>query len=195
MRIGLALVAVAALAALAACGGNSATPPPKPTPSVPTMVDDPINLTRGAAKPCTMLRPDQLAQFHIVAPGTPSASTLSPAKGTPSCTWQPMRSTEPGYAAAVDTRSGGLGALYKHRAGLPVFQPFAESGYPGVNTPASKDALAHGHCTVQIEVANGVLLDAGVTVRDPQAADYTDPCQDAQSFAAAIIANSQGQQP
>lgn len=195
MRIGLTLVAVATLAVLAACGGNSATPPPKPTPSVPTMVDDPINLTAVAAKPCTWLRPDQLAQFHIVAPGTPSAGPLRPANGTPVCTWQPMQSTEPVYAAAVDIHSGGLDALYRHRASLPVFQPFAESGYPGVNTPASKDAQAHGQCTVQIEVANGVLLDAAATVRDPQAADYTDPCQDAQSFAAAIIANSQGQQP
>ncbi|HJP76024.1 MAG TPA: DUF3558 family protein [Pseudonocardiaceae bacterium] len=195
MRIGLTLVAVAALAALAACGSSSATPPPRPTPSVPTMVDEPINLTGRAATPCTMLRPDQLAQFHIVAPGTPSAAPLSPAKGTPACAWQPMRSTEPVYAAAVDTHSGGLDALYRHRAALPVFQPFAESGYPGVNTPASKNALTHGQCTIQIEVANGVLLDAAATVRDPQAADYTDPCQDAQSFAAAIIANSQGQQP
>lgn len=195
MRIGLALVAAATLAALAACGSGSATPPSQPTPSVPTMVDDPIDLTGIAGKPCTMLRPDQLAQFHILAPGTPSAGPLNPAKGTPACTWQPQLSTEPVYAAAVDLHSGGLDALYHRRAGLPVFQPFAESGYPGVNTPVSRDALAHGRCTVQIEVASGVLLDAAVTVRDPQAADYTDPCTDAQSFAAAIIANSQGQQP
>jgi hypothetical protein len=196
MRVGLALVAMAALAALAACGGNSATPPPRPTtPSVPTMVDEPINLTGVADKPCTMLRPDQLAQFHILAPGTAGAGPLSTAAGAPVCTWQPSLNTEAVYAAGVDQHSGGLAALYKRRASLPVFQPFSESGYPGVNTATSKNVLAHGRCTVQIEVASGVLLDAAVTVRDTQAADYTDPCSDAQSFAAAIIANSQGQQP
>jgi hypothetical protein len=195
MRIGWALVAAAALAGLAACGGNSATPPPKPTPSVPTMVDEPINLTGIAGTPCTMLRSDQLAQFHIVAPGTASAGPLSTAAGAPVCTWQPSRNTEPVYAAAVDRHSGGLDALYHRRASLPVFQPFAESGYPGVNTATSKNVLAHGRCTVQIEVAAGVLLDAAVTVRDTQATDYADPCPDAQSFAAAIVANSQGQQP
>ncbi|HEY4021228.1 MAG TPA: DUF3558 family protein [Pseudonocardiaceae bacterium] len=193
--VGLALVTLAALVALAACSGNSATPPPKPTPSVPTMVDDPINLNNIAGKPCTMLRPDQLAQFHILAPGTTGAGPLSTAAGVPVCTWQPSQHTEPVYAAAVDRHSGGLDALYKRRASLPVFQPFAESGYPGVNTATSKNALASGRCTVQIEVAAGVLLDAAVTVRDTQAPDYTDPCSDAQSFAAAIIANSQGQQP
>jgi hypothetical protein len=64
------------------------------------------------------------------------------------------------------------------------------SGYPGVGT-----ATGAGRCTVQIEVAKAVLLDAAVTVRDTEAADYADPCSDAQSFAAAIIGNSQGQQP
>ena len=195
MRIGLALVAVAALAGIAACSSNSAPPPAKPTPSVPTMVDDPIDLSGVAAKPCTMLRPDQLAQFHILAPGTPGTAPLSTAAGTPICAWSPSLNTEPLYAAGVDLHSGGLDALYKRRASLPVFQPFAESGYPGVNTATSKNALAQGQCTVQIEVSPGVLLDAAVTVRDTQAADYTDPCPDAQSFAAAIIANSQGQQP
>jgi hypothetical protein len=194
MRIGPAVLACCALAALAACGG-SATPTPKPTPSVPTMVDDPIDLRGIAGKPCTMLRPDQLAEFHIVAPGTPSTAPLSTAAGTPVCTWQPSLSSEPLYAAAVDLHSGGLDALYRRRASLPVFQPFAESGYPGVNTATGRNVLAHGQCTVQIEVAGSVLLDAAVTVRDPQAPDYTDPCSDAQSFAAAIIANSQGQQP
>lgn len=196
MRVGLALVAMAALAALAACSGSSATSPPKPAaPSVPTMVDEPINLTGVAGKPCTMLRPDQLAQFHILAPGTTAVNPLNTAAGTPVCTWQPSQNTEPVYAAGVDQHSGGLAALYKRRTSLPVFQPFSESGYPGVNTATSKNVLARGQCTVQIEVAAGVLLDAAVTVRDAQAPDYTDPCSDAQSFAAAIIANSQGQQP
>lgn len=200
MRIGLALVAVGMLAVLAACGGGSATPPPAPKPSVPTMVDEPINLTGPATRPCTMLRPDQLAQFHIVTPGTMSPGPLNTSSGTPVCTWQPSQDSEPVYAAAVDRHSGGLDALYRRRAHLPVFQPFTESGYPGVNTATSTNVLAHGQCTVQIEVSQngasaGVLLDAAVTVRDPQAPDYTDPCPDAQSFAAAIIANSQGQQP
>jgi hypothetical protein len=196
MRVGLALVAVAALAGLAACSsGGSATPPPKPSASVPTMVDEPIDLTGVAAKPCTMLRPDQLAQFHIVAPGAAGQGPLSTAAGVPICTWQPVQSSEPVYAAGVDTHSGGLNALYKRRTALAVFQPFSESGYPGVNTATSKNVLAHGQCTVQVEVAPSVLLDAAVTVRDTQSADYPDPCTDAQSFAAAIIANSQGQQP
>jgi hypothetical protein len=193
MRVGLALVAVGMLAALTACGSGSATPPP--APSVPTMVDEPINLTGLATKPCAMLRPDQLAQFRIVAPGTMSPAPLSTSAGTPVCTWQPAQDSEPVYAAAVDRRSGGLDALYRRRTHLPVFQPFTESGYPGVNTATSTNVLAHGQCTVQIEVSSGVLLDAAVTVRDSQTPDYTDPCPDAQSFAAAIIANSQGQQP
>lgn len=196
MRIGPALVAMCVLAAaLTACGGGSAAPPSRPTPSVPTMVDEPINLAGVAAKPCAMLRPDQLAQFHIVAPGTVGSTPLSTSAGAPVCTWQPAQRTEGIYAAGVDLRSGGLDALYRRRASLPVFQPFTESGYPGVNTATGTDVLAHGRCTVQVEVAAGVLLDAAVTVRDPQAPDYTDPCPDAQSFAAAIIANAQGQQP
>jgi hypothetical protein len=190
MRIGLTLLAAATLVALTACGGNSAAPAPKP--AIPTMVDEPINLT---GTPCAMLRADQLAQFHILAPGTSGAGPLSSASGTPVCTWQPAQHAEPVYAAAVDRRSGGIDALYARRAKLPVFQPFTESGYPGVDTATGKNVLAHGQCTVQIEVASGVLLDAAVTVRDTQSADYTDPCSDAQAFAAAIIANSQGQQP
>lgn len=188
MRIGLALVAVAALTALTAltaCGGNSA---PKPAaPSVPTMAADPIDLSGLAAEPCTMLRPDQLAQFHILAPGTTGTGPLASASGTPICTWQPSRSSEPVYAAAVDPRSGGLDALYRRHV---RFTPFTVSGYPGVDTVNGR-----GRCTVQIEVAKDVLLDAAVTVRDAEAADYGDPCSDAQSFAAAIIGNSQGQQP
>ncbi|HEX4226260.1 MAG TPA: DUF3558 family protein, partial [Pseudonocardiaceae bacterium] len=122
MRVGLALVAMAAVAALAACSGNSATPPPTPTTaSVPMMVDEPINLTGVAGKPCTMLRPDQLAQFHILAPGTAGAGPLSTAEGAPVCTWQPAQSTEPVYAAGVDQHSGNLAALYQRRASLPVF--------------------------------------------------------------------------
>ncbi|HEY4458025.1 MAG TPA: DUF3558 domain-containing protein [Pseudonocardiaceae bacterium] len=187
MRIGLALVAVAALAALAACGSS---PAPVSAPTVPTMAADPIDLSALAAKPCTMLRPDQLAQFHIVTPGSTGTGPLPTASGAPPCTWQPLQSSEPVYAAAVDLHSGGLDALYRRRAKLAEFTPFTVSGYPGVDT-----ALAHGQCTVQIEVANGVLLDAAVTVRDTESADYPDPCSDAQSFAAAIIGNSQGQQP
>ena len=68
MRIGLALGAVAVLAALAACGSS---PSPHSAPTGSTMAADPIDLTALAATPCTMLRPDQLAQFHILAPGSP----------------------------------------------------------------------------------------------------------------------------
>lgn len=188
MRIRLALVAVAAVAALAGCSGNPASPPPKS--SVPSMSADPINLAGIAGKPCTLLRPDQLAQFHVLTPGTTGTGPLTSASGTPICTWQPSQGSEPAYAAAVDLHSGGLTALYRRRASLARFVPFTVSGYPGADT-----AVGAGHCTVQIAVADGTLLDAAVTVRDAEAADYGDPCSDAQSFAAAIIGNSQGQQP
>jgi hypothetical protein len=177
MRIGLALGAVAGLAALAACSGS---PPPQPVSTVPTMAADPIDLSPLAAKPCTLLRPDQLAQFHIVAPGSTGTGPLSGASGRPICTWQPAQDSEPVYAAAVDQRSGA-----RHAPAT-----FTVSGYPGVEA-----VTGAGRCTVQIEVAKGVLLDAAVTVRDTEAPDYTDPCSDARSFAAAIIGNSQGQQP
>lgn len=192
MRIGLALVAaMAALTALAACGGGPApNSAQNSTPSVPTMAADPIDLSTLAATPCAMPRPDQLAQFHILESGSTGPAPLSSASGTPVCTWQPSRGSEPVYAAAVDLRSGGLDALYRRRATLPTFEPFTVSGYPGVDT-----ARAPGRCTVQIEVATGTLLDAAVTVRDTESADYGDPCSDAQSFAAAIIANAQGRQP
>jgi len=196
VRVGLLLAGVVSVVALAACTGNSgAAPPPSAKPTVPTMVDDPVNMSGIAGKPCTMLRADQLAQFHIVAQGVQTAGPVSTGAASPICGWQPVNNTEPIYRAGVDLHSGGLDALYRRRSSLPVFQPFSESGYPGVNTANSPTVLAHGQCTVQIEVSAGVLLDADVTVRNTQAPDYTDPCSDAQSFAAAIIANSQGQQP
>ncbi|HEX3781866.1 MAG TPA: DUF3558 domain-containing protein [Pseudonocardiaceae bacterium] len=199
IRTGLLLAGLVSVVALTACTGNSgAAPKPSSPPTattVPTMVDDPIDLSRIAAKPCTMLRPDQLAQFHIVTPGTTGTNPISTGAAGVTCAWQPVQNTEPTYQAGVDLHSGGLPALYRRRSSLPVFQPFSESGYPGVDTATSASVLAHGRCTVQIEVAAGVLLDASVTVRDTQAADYPDPCSDAQSFAAATIANSQGQQP
>ncbi len=115
--------------ALAGCTSGPSGPakPARPSPAIP---GDPLDLSKAAARPCTMLRPDQLAQFRLTSPGT----TTSIASG-PACAWTPTVTGFPSYLAGVDLHSGGLEALYHKRASLPVFQPTKISEYLDYTDP------------------------------------------------------------
>jgi hypothetical protein len=172
---------------MTACGSGAT---PTPNTSAPTITADPLNMSRYVSGPCAMLRADQLAQYHLVAPGMTSSDGSGAA-----CRWTAAPTTLPSYTGRADPRSGGLTALYARRPSIPVFRPTMISNYPAVNTANSADVTQHGQCTVQVGVAPGTLLVVDVTVPAVQALDYTDPCPDANALAAAIIANSVGQVP
>jgi hypothetical protein len=193
-RLLLAVLALGMLAACAACDSSTGSTPP-PAPAVPTIAGDPLDMTHAAGQPCALARPDQLAQYHLTANGTALELPSTPGHTTPSCGWIPTTTALPSYQAGVDTTSGGLAALYHHRTQIPVFQPTSVSEYPAIHTAASTTALTHGQCTVDVGVANDTLLIVRVTVPNPAALDYPDPCPDADSFAATVIANSEGQAP
>lgn len=187
MRLIGVIAAAASVLSLAACStSHSSTPPPTGT-TAPSIVGDPLDMSQTIKNPCTMLRADQLAQFHLAAPGTPSGAT--------GCAWTPTDDELPGYQASLTIGGDGLTAIYAERARLAVFQPTTVSEYPAVRTAASKAALSAGRCTVDVGVANDTLLSVNVTVPAADQADYTDPCDPASQLAAAIIANSEGQAP
>jgi hypothetical protein len=170
---------------LGACTSGGESGAPRPSRLAPPVPGNPLDMTKAAAAPCTLLRPDQLAQYHLVAPGTASGAT---------CSWPAATSGLPSYTAAVDRRSGGLEGLYHKRNTMPVFQPATVSEYPAVHTATTPAALHEGHCTVEVGVADDTLLVVGSTVPS-ESLDYTTPCDDADTFAADIIANSQAGQP
>jgi hypothetical protein len=179
---------------LGACSSGAAAPA-TPARLAPSITADPLDLSRTVQTPCTLLRPDQLAQYHLTNPG--SATALAPVTvgaGTtdPACAWTPTSAALPGYRAGVDQHSGGLEGLYRHRAALPVFRPTMVSGFPAVDTAAGADAQGRGQCTVEVGVAGDTLLIVGITVPAGDAFDYTDPCPNAEQFAAAIIGNAEG---
>lgn len=174
---------------LGACTSGPAGPP-APSRLSPPIPANPLDLSKSGNRPCgTLLRPDQLAQYHLTAPGT----TTSLPSGA-ACSWTPADAALPSYTAGVDLRSGGLEALYHRRSAIPVFQPATVSEYPAVHTAASAAALRQGRCTVEVGVANDTLLIVGVVVPS-QSLDHGTPCDDADAFAADVIANSQGAQP
>ncbi len=180
----IAMVAAGCLC-LGALGACTSSPPssPKPTRLAPPIPGNPLDMAKPAAQPCALLRPDQLAQYHIGTPGAASGS---------GCTWT---SSVGAYTASVDLRSGGIEALYHRRHTMPVFAPATVLEYPAVHTADTAAAPSHGRCTVDVGVADDTLLVVGVTVPDSRALDYTTPCDDADAFAADVIANTQGTQP
>jgi hypothetical protein len=137
-----------------------------------------------------MLRPDQLAQYHLAVPGVVTSIASGPA-----CAWTPTVTGLPSYLAGVDLHSGGLEALYHKRASLPVFQPTKISQYPAVHTATTTSEVHHGRCTTQVGVANDTLLIVTVTVPSTQTFDYADPCPVADDLTAAILANTKGAAP
>jgi hypothetical protein len=187
---------LATLGALAACGSGAGTTPPRPaTPAIPTITGDPLNMTHAAGEPCTLARPDQLAQYRLVVNGVPTNLPSTPGHTVAGCGWTPTTPGLPGYQAGVDITSGGIATLYNQRSRLAVFQPTSVSEYPAVHTAANPTALMHGQCTVDVGVANDTLLVVRVTVPNPASLDYSDPCPDADSFAATVIANAEGKAP
>lgn len=193
MRWGRIAVVVAGCLCLGGVLGactSSPQSPPKPSRLSPPIPDNPLDLSKGVTQPCAQLmRPDQLAQYHLTVPGT---MTTIPSGAA--CAWTPAGAASPSYTAGVDMHSGGLEALYHKRSTMSVFQPTTVSEYPAVHTAASPAALGQGKCTVDVGVASDTLLIVSVTV-PAQSLDYATPCDDADAFAADVIANSQGAQP
>lgn len=187
----IAMVAAACLGVggvLGACTSGPASPP-KPTRLSPPIPGNPLDFSKSVTRPCALLRPDQLAQYHLGAQGT-----MTSISGVPACAWSPASAGLAAYQAGVDMRSGGIEALYHRRSAMPVFQPATVSEYPAVHTAVTATALRQGRCTVDVGVADDTLLVVDVTVPS-QALDYGTPCDDADAFAADAIANAQGAQP
>lgn len=186
----LAILLAAGLTGCLAAGCTSSpgarTAAPASSLAVPAITGDPLNLTRSAGQPCTLLRPDQLAQYHLTNPGS--------TQGT-ACGWLPSTDALPGYRASVDLTSGGLAALYRKRTRLPVFQPTRISDYPAVHTAASPAAERRGQCTVEVAVAPDTLINASVLAPPADQTDYADPCPAVDQFAESIVANAKGAVP
>jgi hypothetical protein len=178
-----------AAVALAGCTSGPSGPA-KPARLSPAIAGDPLDMSKAGSHPCTMLRPDQLAQYHLAVPGV-----LTSIASGPACAWTPTVTGLPSYQAGVDLHSGGLEALYRRRASLSVFQPTKISEYPAVHTATSTSALHHGRCTTQVGVANDTLLIVTVTVPSTEPLDYNDPCPAADDLTAAILANTEGAAP
>lgn len=186
----LTTLLAAGLAGCLAAGCTSSpgtgTAAPDSSLAVPSITGDPLNMTKSAGRPCTLLRPDQLAQYHLRSPGS-TQGTL--------CSWLATANILPGYAANVDLTSGGLAALYRKRATMPAFQPTRIADYPAVNTAANPAAQRHGQCTVEVAVAPDTLVDAAVLAPPADQIDYADPCPAVDQFAESIVANAEGAVP
>lgn len=181
------LVCCAGIAgALAACGGGSAPPA---SSSLPTIAD-PLDLSKDNVRPCLLASANDLAQYHLSPPGT----LVSAAEG-PACSWTPTVAAMPSYEGGVDMRSGGLAGLYGRRKSMAVFQPTSVSEYPAVQTATTAAALKRGQCTVDVAVANDTLLDVSVDVPTGDTLDYSAPCDNADTFAATLIANAEAASP
>lgn len=172
------LLGLLALVLLAGCGSNSTSGTPA-TSAVPSIGGDPLDMTKQAAAPCGLLTADQLAQYHLTAPGRMTGS---------GCAWTPTTPMLPGYSASVDLTSGGLAALYGKRSHLAVFQPVKVGQYPAVNTGSQ----VAGHCTVEVGVANDTLIIANTVVPETDQADYADACHTLDEFALVIVGDGQG---
>ncbi|WP_037713728.1 MULTISPECIES: DUF3558 domain-containing protein [Actinomycetes] len=168
---------------LAAAGCSSApSPPPRLSPPLP---DAPLDLTQFTAKPCDLMTHDQLVTFFVSDKGT-----TAPAAGKTVCTWIPHDTKALTYTASVDTASGGLEALYRHRAAIPGFAPTFVHSYPGIHRD-NRD----GQCTVETGVADDTLLNVTVTATDPKLDAYSDPCYEADRFAGIMIAYQANRAP
>lgn len=173
------LCAAGVVGACSSSGQNS--PPPSPL-----AIANPLDMSAGVRHPCQLVRPDQLAQFHLTSPGAVAGG---------GCTWSPNEAQLPGYWSGVSIGTGGIAGVYQRRSTTAVFQPTTISGYPAIHTAPTAADQRHGRCTVRIGVAKDTLVDVSVTVPPSQPLDYTDPCGDVDSFAAAVIANAEGKSP
>ena len=174
MRHTAALGACAVLgAALAGC---ASAPPAPPARLSPPIVADPIDLTAFVRAPCGLLDDSWLRTFSVTKPGVPS-----PAASGTECVWTSSDTTPLAYRASVDTTSGGIETVYRHRATIPAFEPIAIHSYPAVHTAMSDRA-----CTIKAGVANDTLLTITVQVTGRTSA-YTDACAETDRFARVTI--------
>ncbi|MET8848594.1 DUF3558 domain-containing protein [Amycolatopsis sp. NPDC004625] len=157
------------LAAVTSCTSG----PPGPQRLSPELAADPIDLAGFAAAPCGLMSAQLLAQYYVTTPGTGQAGA---------CRWTPGDARGLSYQATVDTTSGGVEALYQHRASIAGFEPTTVHSYPGIHRGASI-----GHCTTMIGVADNTLLAVTVDATDPALSAHTDPCAEADRFAGTII--------
>jgi len=165
-----AVIVLSGAAILLAGCTASPTEPPRLSPEIP---GDPLDFTQFAAAPCGLLDQQQLAHYYVTTPGVPKP---------PGCAWTPSDTAKLAYQASVDTTSGGIEALYQHRATIPGFAPTEVHSYPAIHRDTTD-----GHCTVQVGVANDTLLAVTVDATDPALSAHADPCAEADHFAGTII--------
>lgn len=178
----LGVICVGGVAGACTSSGHNSPPATQGPPAIA----NPLDMSRARAHPCQLVRPDQLAQFRLTPPGSATGG---------GCAWTPGDTARPAYWAGVAIGDGGIAGRYRHRSAIPVFGPTTISGYPAIHTAATAADQRHGRCTVQIGVANDTLVNVSVTIPPGDALDYTDPCDDVDSFAGAVIANAEGSAP
>ncbi|GDY33792.1 DUF3558 domain-containing protein [Gandjariella thermophila] len=161
------------LGLLAGCSGGSHTSPASPS----RITLDPIDVAGYTGRPCALVRPDQLAQHHQPA-GTPSGRD---------CNWPAASTDRPSFTAHADTTSGGLDPLRRHPP--PFFEPTTIGGYPAAHTDTDHGGPQHGHCTVNVGVADSSLVVVTATYENRSAANATAPCPDADMFATLVLSN------
>lgn len=164
----------AVLGVLTAC---SPAEPAAPARLSPPIVGDSINLGEFVGAPCRLLDAGRLTRFFITKPGVATPGTT----GT-ECVWAPSDTTALSYHASVDNSSGGLEAVYRHRARYSVFEPATIHSYPAVHTAASPTG-----CTTEAGIADDTVLTVSVTVTDPKLSAYGDACGESDRFAGAAI--------
>lgn len=192
LAVGAAAVLAGAVVALTAgCSSSQSPAAGSPagsstvTPSrlSPPITLDQLNLAGYLTAPCGLLRPDQLAQRGIPA-GTAAGGV---------CRWPAAGADRPAFTAQVTHAPDGLEQLYrKHPA---FFEPTSVGGYPAVESDDDPAAHTHGRCTVHVAVANDTLLSVTASYASPSAANYGDPCPDAEMLANTVLGKVKADSP
>ncbi|WP_189062047.1 DUF3558 domain-containing protein [Longimycelium tulufanense] len=142
--------------------------------------------------PCTLLRPEQVAQFGEHKPPESEEALTGP-----SCRWAPESSLKTGtpgirLTVTINTKSGGLEGIYQRRDKFGHFQETVIARYPGVHALDWREAPANGDCDTLLGVGEGRLVDVSVSVRDKNHPDYATACKVSDRAAGMVIENLKG---
>lgn len=198
------VLAVFALAGCSSATGGQPAPVPsaaQPSASAPASsaagtdvpkVQNPIDTSKVAADPCSVLTPDQVSYFI----GGPVSPDKNKSAVGPSCSWS--GNVQYDYASIdviLDTvHKDGMTSVYAAKGkAYKFFQPLpAADGYPLVAYD-TKEARTPGECAASLGVRDDQTLE--VTIRQPDSRkEVNNPCDSAHAVAVAIIGNIRGGQ-
>lgn len=164
MRFPLAVVAAVAVLTATGCDGSQAgTPRPEPgsqSASTSTTSARPRSLDLSGVDPCTLLTERQLAAFAVDGPLRPgTARGNSVLAGSPGCTGSSLEQQH-GFLIIASTEMGLPEFLSKIQAN-PARKNVTVGQFPAVEeeSPASAPERGSGECYVNVDVADGQLLE------------------------------------